>query len=552
MMKKSLSGTVATVSLALALGGVARAQETAEKSAHYETVAEHLHAGGDSYLYVDFDGDAARVGKFVDDVLATVSKVKGEPIPGMAGLSIADVVGDLGLTSIAAVGASSHKEGDRYQTRSFLYTPDGRKGLLSALGGRARKLYSASVAPAGADLVIEQGIDVAAVLPVVDQVLRRIGNAELIERWAEVSAMPIEPLQMTLGQLLSKLDTRVTVIGRLDPGKKMEIPDLPVELPQFELCLSIDNLGWLVPKMMEQMPEEVNEMMEKGLGYVRIQGPPMPPEALFMQPLLHYNVINGRLSIATSLDFLKECHSRKGGLFASEVFRAAMVGMPEEANSLMYISKRFGAQIEALYGEALEASGQVTPDGVVTMAMGVMKKINPMLAGDYVSMTANHPDGVLSVTNSAVKGSSVGAASIAVVAIAASVAVPVFTKVKGKAQEAQELNMLRQVGVGLRIYAIDNGGAYPDEIDSDEMIETLGDESILRFMNPDTGEMGRPLYVAGLNDSSPARYIVLASPWMQGESRAKYLRNEPVGEDSVVNAQVARENRVANKHVLRA
>ena len=374
------------------------------------------------------------------------------------------------------------------------------------------------MAPAGSDLIFEQELDLAALLPVVDKVLRRIGSAEISQGWAEMSSQPAGLPGLTIGQLVAKLDTRLTVIGRLRPEQRIELPDAPVDLPQFDLLIAFDNMAWLVEKLQAEMPPEVAQGIEKGDGFLRMPLPPMPPETPLFQPVIHFDIVSGRLLVATSAKFADACIAGDGGLFAEASFKSAAKGLPEKGNSLVFFSPRIGEEFRHLIAAGMKSNPSASKQEL-DLGLAMIEKMMPGLTGSYVAATSNLPDGVLSVSNSP-GGGGIGAAGVSAVAIAASISVPVFSSIQQKAKQNKELQMLRQCGLALRVWAGDNEGQYPAQIDQEDVVADVGTDQIFRFAHPQTGEVKRPLYVAGLSDSSPASYVVIASPWIVDGERA--------------------------------
>ena len=74
----------------------------------------------------------------------------------------ADVLDELGLSGIEAMGASSVKDGAIYHNKAYVHIPGGRKGLLKILGGGAAPFASKVLAPADSDLAWEMTLDVQA------------------------------------------------------------------------------------------------------------------------------------------------------------------------------------------------------------------------------------------------------------------------------------------------------------------------------------------------------------------------------------------------------
>ena len=142
---------------------------------------------------------------------------------------------------------------------------------------------------------------------------------------------------------------------------------------------------------------------------------------------------------------------------------------------------------------------------------------------------------------------------ITIIAILASVSVPVFSSVQRKAKLNKSLQHARQVGIALRVYAGDEGGLYPSQDVSSsndafrELVDEIGSEKIFyvagcryhgtgKFASgPDNRwEESTPpgialeagenhySYAKGYSDSTSARFALIASGFAGGGTEAVY------------------------------
>ncbi|MGI9244863.1 MAG: hypothetical protein ACR2RV_28935, partial [Verrucomicrobiales bacterium] len=325
----------------------------AGRSAHFDAVAAHLHLGGNVFGYMDVDGDveklAGMVRKFLDKVPA------GELPPHIATLDLGLVLSDLGLDGIEAMGVSSYKNDDLYHNRAFLYVPEGRKGVLNLSGGDPGPFVAAGLAPEDADLVVEQTFNVRAVYEVAGKMIKHFGGAEALVEFKREMSQVNPQLGLTMADLLGKLDTRITVIGRVHPDKPLDVPEAPMEIPSFDLLIAFDDLGWLYEKvtgnMKSQMPpDQVGQMFIKGDGFEKIAMPPMPsPEMAVVQPVVHHDIAGKRIYIATTQAYLDECLSGSSKLGDSADFKKATVGLPVEGNGLSYASSNLTKTVRGMF-----------------------------------------------------------------------------------------------------------------------------------------------------------------------------------------------------------
>ena len=127
---------------------------------------------------------------------------------------------------------------------------------------------------------------------------------------------------------------------------------------------------------------------------------------------------------------------------------------------------------------------------------------------------------------------------ISIIAILAGIALPVFTSVQTKGNQAKDLSNAKQIGLGLRLYASDNGGYFPTAASSAnsafvQIVPTyIPTQKIFYLANSgwSTGSHATELgtsgtlspgtnnfaYVSGLLDSSNTNYPLIADGFNTG------------------------------------
>lgn len=136
---------------------------------------------------------------------------------------------------------------------------------------------------------------------------------------------------------------------------------------------------------------------------------------------------------------------------------------------------------------------------------------------------------------------------ITIIAILASVSVPVFSTIQRKGKLSKSLQQAKQIAIGLRSYAGDSGGLYPagetankalaevvPDIESEEIFYVAGcpwhgtgqflqgPDNLWENSKPQTGmalQAGENhyAYAKGFNDSTSARFPLLASGFTSGQ-----------------------------------
>ena len=385
--------------LSLLCAGTLLAQENklpAESlSPHFEAVAKHLELGGVFYAFADIDSDIKDVTKMIDNLLNTMRETGDSPIPPK--LTAAGIVNELGLDSIKALGASSRKKGDLYHNRAFLATGNGPTGLLKVLGGKAAPFLSGTLAPAGADIVVEEDLNLSVLMEVITNIAKQIGDEDMTQKLNESLEQPMGPLSVSVGDFLKKMDTKFTFIAKIDGQKKMNLKDSPVEVPLINFLLALDNTGWLFPELAKVAKDSDEFEIQSGEGFEVIRpAKPLPPEMEGYAPLLYHDTKTHRLLIASSREFLTTCLEGKSPLSGDEKFKAAITGLPAEGNGLEYVSAN---AVKELWSALKEMSKQA-PEGQAGMMEKLWELYLPKDGVPMASVRANLPDGILFTSNS--------------------------------------------------------------------------------------------------------------------------------------------------------
>lgn len=99
-----------------------------------------------------------------------------------------------------------------------------------------------------------------------------------------------------------------------------------------------------------------------------------------------------------------------------------------------------------------------------------------------------------------------------------------------------------QAAIALRVYAADNSGLYPSDLGDREFLEVIDPDAARVLMIQKDGQSQRVWYYSGFNDSSPARFMLLVSPWVRDGKRAVAYNDGSVRQlDEAVFQQEAKQ-----------
>lgn len=501
------------------------------RSAHFDTVAQHLDLGGTFMGYVDVEGDLDRLLDLAQEFMDTLRQQGLGEIPE---IQLKEMVSELGLNSITAMGASSvPTEGGGFRNQAFIHTPDGPKGLLTLFGAEAKPLVTLSTAPAGADLVIEQEFQLAALKDIVLGVYKQLPKDQGIPPVDMLMQQPLPGLGMTVENVLDQANGRFSLIAKFDPEEKVVLPagPRPIEIPAVDLLIKLDGLGWVFEKLQGFIPQQGPFVREDTEAFTKlsVQIPAEVPFAFF-QPVLVHDKKGNSLTLVSRPQFLEACAPGEGDkLAADEDFQKIAQGLPTEGNGFSYISPRVKQVVSDLVGRAMEQEG--APEGVAEIFDMVLANL-----GSMATVTVKKPNGVHSIANSpasfkssllsfavvpmAVVGFS-SRQSMVQMEMAQAQALQAQADLAGNAQAprrganiaaADQMDGMKKAIAALRAYAVANNGSFPDtvaDLTPDHLSEEDADEA-LQWMTPNGAE---PLvYFSGLTVASANNPIVLASP----------------------------------------
>ena len=223
-------------------------------------------------------------------------------------------------------------------------------------------------------------------------------------------------------------------------------------------------------------------------------------------------------------------------LFAPTTFRlSGFGGNMTVARGTTYDLRDAWQQFTAFYAEMAREAGP----GLVLF--GVVAVMVVALIGSAVRRGWN---GVVSVL-----------AVFVILAVLGGMLLPALSKSKARAQRISAVNSLKQIGLCLKQFAMDNGDRYPASLD--EMMDLLVTEKLL--IDPNTGE--RFVFVGGGQvesnikpesvvafspaDSNGQRTVLLADGHVDGVSREKFAELERRGFILPATAQEIAQNQQA-------
>ena len=440
-----------------------------EQSAHFAAVNSHLELGGTLYGYIDVDGDfqklAAQLGYFADEMSRNAPKAAPylkQDYPALMSV--------LGIDGIKAAGLSSVPDGTGFfRNKVFIYIPDGRTGLLAALGGAPGPFQRLNLAPADADLFTEAEVDLPVVYATISKIVEMTSGKEMSGKLESMLKNAGQQAALSVLSIIQNWKGRMALVLRVDPQANFKFPGpKPLTVPAFSFLVSIDGIAPALRDALVKAPV----LASRKDGDLEIFEPKMPMPVQGIKPLIA--IEGSTLLIASTPEFLAECRSNGPRLSGQPEFNEALSHVGTEGNSLAYVSPRLFKRIADIR--------TLNPDMPAEAARNfdmVLRQL-PQPDRPLVTVRKNLPDGILveSYWNRSMKQdlAMVAVYNPVTIGVLAAMAIPAFNKVRETSQEKTVLNNLRQFSGAADQFMMETGrtvATYDDLVGADKYIREL-------------------------------------------------------------------------------
>ncbi|MBT3637877.1 MAG: hypothetical protein HN531_13125 [Opitutae bacterium] len=394
--------------------------DPAADAARFQAVTGQLDPGGVVHAYVSVDGDLKGIAGYVNSMMGELRKVE----PGVPEVNVPALLRVTGLDAVSAMGFSSVRTKDGFRNKTYIHTPDGRRGLLQLMGGDSKPFEVLNLAPAGSDFVIEQDLNFKtlykSVLEGAGVVMGEQGKA-MVQMGLNQPMPP--PITFTMEKVMADLDTKLTVIIDADPTKMVHFPDAPKELkiPQLKGAVLLDGLGWvadeltkvLAPMLVQGGNRAPPFKIVRNANWVGIQlaiesenfserEKKEITELGWETALLAHHLPSGKLVLASGKNFADQLFAPKTSLGQDPAFQKTMKDLPEKGTALTYASPAFFSSLRQFSEKANQLSNDKEheqDDRFIVSAF--IEILLPKNARGEGTVTTNTKDGILTVSNSA-------------------------------------------------------------------------------------------------------------------------------------------------------
>lgn len=480
MKRKKLLPLISLFSFTLSQFGAPLAAAT---ESHFDQVDVYLDRGDVVYGYVDIDGDIERITGALSQFLMQMS-MEGPLAGRVPPLPYATFIKATGLMDIQAIGLSSMRLDEGFQNKTFVLTKGAPTGLLS-LGGLGNHRFSvADWAPSGSAAVLEQSLNMDALIQVAYQIADVFMGPEgkgLVDTYLE---MPLPESTISVGAILHALDGQISGVLQLDQNETFMVPDLGA-FPKVDFMLRFEGAAELIGQLaalplLQAMP---NYTMRE-TGNLTILSGFLPEAVEGFDPVIIGDQSSGDLYLVSSQAYQERCLDESGSkLKDTKVYQDAIASLPGEGTAFGYIAPEVGDALKQLISKSAAMGGSE----IAFMRPYMEWSYGPLIADfPLLSVVRIEPNGLYYVSNWNVSHkrnlATLAYANPVTVGLLAAMAIPAFQKVKTTSQEKAVLNNLRQLASAADQYFLENG------LNTVEVSKLIGPNAYIRSFEPVAGE----------------------------------------------------------------
>jgi len=394
--------------------------DPAADAARFQAVTAQLDPGGVVHAYVSVDGDLTGIGDYVNSMMGELRKIE----PDVPPVNVPALLRVTGLDAVSAMGFSSVRTEDGFRNKTYIHTPEGRRGLLRLMGGDSKPFEVLKLAPAGSDFVIEQDLNFKTLYESVVEgagvVMGEQGKA-MVQMGLKQPMPP--PITFTMEKVMADLDTKLTVIIDADPTKMVHFPDAPKELkiPQLKGAVLLDGLGWVADELTKVLAPMLIQGGNRAPPFKIVRNANWIGMQMAIQSqsfserqrnqitglgletaLLAHHVPSGKLVLASGKNFADQLFAPKTSLGQDPAFQKTMKGLPMEGTALTYASPVFFSSLRQSFQKVNElANDKDHEQDDRFLATTFINLLLPKNARGEGGVTTNTKDGMLTVSNSA-------------------------------------------------------------------------------------------------------------------------------------------------------
>jgi len=320
---------------------------------------------------------------------------------------------------------------------------------------------------------------------------------EFSTKIGEITGRPLEEQLDSFGG-----DLGVALVLNPSRSVALPLPDGPIEIPEPSLLIAFRVKDDLLFDWLNQVLAGNPQSTAGERDGVRWRSLAVAPDAPF--PLLPtLGRAGDYLWLASNEQALQAALNTQAGLtpglLSTPEFKHLSQELPTDGNSFAFVSERFTEtlwQVQGqLFRQAMDDQQSTTPAELFRKLVGAGP--NPAA----YSVTRFDATGLQMVGQGTQEPATVlvSSALVAPTAVMAGMLLPALAKAKEKARAISCVNNLKQIGLGLRIFAVDHDGSFPPDLAS--IKEILASPRVLVCPNDPAFSTGAPVDWSGFDFS---------------------------------------------------
>lgn len=435
-MKKRFLITLLAGAAGLTLAaGAAELSPAAAEKALFDSTARHLDFGGNYYNYLSIDG---MPGQF-EELFVSMLTASGEADSA----EVADVVklvsSLLNFEVVQAFGSSSIIAADApgvYVNKSFIRLSEAQpKGVLFDLAGREnRKLAGLKMIPANTRLAFGLHLDPGPAWKTLSAALAGSQNEEVKNLPAEAARQAEQTLGCKFDDFLAGLTGEAFFLLTSDGT----LPDI-----QPKLLLILPDGKGLLAQLILKHADELKLRKESDTLYT-LQDSTLPP---FVRPRLILE--KGRIVIASSADIYDLARAADGGAATAPELAPYFRNMPGDGLGFLYLNVP-----ASLVQSAIQLGATMSEE------LATLQPTFAQLPGLTVfSVSRKEAEGYAGVMRSNLSTAQLQVA--APMLVYSGMLLPALNQAREKARRISCVNNVKQVMLGLTMYANDHDSRFP-------------------------------------------------------------------------------------------
>ena len=417
-------------------------------------------------LYLGTDQLYAKLAEKVDKVRELINGVDGNILEPRYIAAAEKLLASTGFSEITGFGLSEVEiEGGVYRRRLILhhYPDKGEGHFWSFFGGEPHEPAGLDLMPANTVLAGSQDLNLKGIWQAFDQEIKALGEPEINAPWEMVSTEFKKATEMELGAFLDSLGGQFGIAVTLDEKETISVPGAdgkPLEIPRPEVVVVAKMNDRLVFERLVELVKPMGLAISKSNGIEQLQLPMVFPPVPSLQPVLAFD--GEHLLLCSSPEMLKTVLAVKAGEQAGLATRPGfkkLSGMATtRGNGFSYVDRRLGEAFKGILS-AVMADAPPEIKGFESLLGGMFE------ATEVYGVFENTDQGwIWTGVGNQSAGEAMAAAGTAFPLLLPAIALPNFMQARSKAERFKCVNNLKQVSLGLKIYAADHNDRYPFQI----------------------------------------------------------------------------------------